>query len=196
MFNINRLGPPSVTGTSIGETCGYYTRDAHVSTRCLFFDVILIHFTSISPILSNLNQLNHLIMPKVRFEVRPDIPYTLIGSNIWNGSPLSIPKYNQMIRLGSSNKIVYRKQKSYVLSRLRIALWNKCFTWKNHLPQVWAGIAPNLPANKCLLGRDFLEKGILIWDKNYTHFYPQYETRQIWYKKSNNNFSLPDKTPL
>jgi len=181
-------------GCSKSETYGVFTRDEASGKRGLRLDLYLIGLTPARITPGNLRDFQHLRVPSLRFEVRPDLRYSLIGSNIWNRWKLDIPDYTSTWeKITTPNDIFFIR---YRIAGLRAALWSPCFAWKRKVPQIFIGLNDRMNPDICCLGRDFLKMGILCWRGNQSFFFPMYQTPEIWRNSTFDNFSLPEVSDI
>lgn len=195
MFIENKNNKTSTRGCSKAEAYGFFTNDELTTRKCLLLDIYLVGFTTFNPKPENLYEFNEIKVPWVRFELRPDLRYSLIGKNIWEKwrKNVNIPEYDHVgYQNGNfSNMFI----KTYRLSGFRIALWSECFNFIEPIvPQIWVGLNDKLNPEICCLGRDFLQKGLLVWDKNASYFYPLTQKYFEWWAP--NNFNQPIKSDI
>jgi len=200
-------GRDVATGCATLKADGISTRDGVSGLRQLAFDLHLVGFLNLRVTPHNLNRFP--MIPSVYFEVRPDLPVSLVGKDVWarwqemyNSGPLqiiehpleapcSLPPYREA---GTFNRSYNVLGNTTLLSTLRISLKHRCFKWGSSIPELFIGLSDRLPPDICCLGIDFLQHGLVAWDDGYTFFFPPEVKQDTW--ASLNHFSTVNPTVI
>ncbi len=178
---------------------GLFTRDRSDGRRRLFFSLLLPN------VLAPASSLGWMI-PEVEFEVRPDVPRSLIGPVRWGqfrdhrtgAPPLA---YGQVIQALARKDRPRASFRTFLLSLLRITLdYPRYPGWPlepNRAFSLDVGLHPNLPPSLCLLGADLLQQGLVAWDEasHGTYFFRR-DSLAGALEVAGTTFRNPHPTPL
>ena len=124
------------------------------------------------------------------FDVRPDLPLTLIGSNVWEAvkgcydaeafprhpsAPRTLPSYATLLA-GAPPAATVIPGITLYFRVFHIGSMHHDrqtdFSWPPPLPLLQVGVSRDLNRDLCCIGRDFLRLGLLCWDNSSTFFFP------------------------
>ncbi|NIA12594.1 MAG: hypothetical protein GWP08_00845 [Nitrospiraceae bacterium] len=195
-------------GPAFIEGNGLFTLDGVQGVRRLVFDLYLVDYQNRPVTPRNLRAFTPI--PKVFFEVRPDLPFSFVGRAVWRGweelvrhrairSPLgpgrALPPYVDATRYlpsASQRPAIFR---GLVLSRLRVAVASPYIDWGLKIPQFHLCLGKKVPATLCCLGQDFLKRGVVCWHKppheerGHTCFLAPSREQEVW--PHTTTFNLP-----
>ncbi len=183
-------GPVNATLTSVGD----YRYTAPGERRVIPFDLILVDLVGEAPTRLGIGRFPRL--NRVFFEIRPDLPYSLISADRWHynrrrysvglpGQTLRIPGIPQRCPDYPAAQTWQGGRRAaqwggYRLVQIQVAIMSPNLDWGFRIPVFDLALCNSLPMNVCCLGRDFLSNGLACHQTDYTYFFAPRADQEVW----------------